>query len=100
MEWSVTTLKSIKKDLVKYQVTGSSQTYTVFTVPQNMSTQYWEYNGDKPPLQNLGFMPAFTSSPDEGEVVYTKFYHVYLPSYIISVIVLGFMVYFYFRHSK
>jgi len=93
-------LTVIEKNSVKYQITGSSQSYIVFTVPQNVTTQYWEYNDDKPLFQNLGFMPAFTSSPNEGEVVYTRFYYVYLPSYIISVIVLGFMVYFYFHCSK
>jgi len=93
-------LTVIGKNPVKYQTAGSSQTYTVFTVPQNMSTQCWEYNNDKSSLQNLGFMPAFTSSPDDGEIVYTRFYHVYLPSYIVSAVALGVMVCFYFRRSK
>ena len=45
-------------------------------------------------------MPAFTSSPDGGELVYTRFYYVYLLSYIISAVALGLMVYFYLRRSK
>jgi len=89
-----------EKNPTKYQITGSSQAYTVFTVPQNVSTQYWEYNGAKPPLQNLGIMPAFSSSPDGGEIVYTRFYRVYLPGYIISAVALGLMVYLYLRRSK
>jgi len=89
-----------EKNPAKYQVAGSNQTYTVFTVPQNMSTQCWEYNGDKSTLQNLGIMPAFSSSPDDGEITYTRFYYVYLPSYIISAVAAGFMVYLYFRRSK
>ena len=89
-----------EKNPAKYQVAGSNQTYTVFTVPQNMSTQCWEYNGDKSPLQNLGIMPAFSSSPDDGEITYTRFYYVYLPSYIISAVALGLMVYLYLRRSK
>ena len=93
-----------EKSPTAYLTDGTSQEYTIVTVPQNMSTQYWEYNGNKPPLQNLGFMPAFTSSPDGGEIVYTRFYHVYLPSYIVSTVALtaalGVMVCFYFRRSK
>ena len=77
-----------KENPVKYQIAGSSQTYTIFTVPQNMSTQGWEYNDDKSTLQNLGVMPAFTSSPDGGEIAYTRFHHVYLPSYLISSVAL------------
>jgi len=93
-----------EKSPTAYLTDGTSQEYTIVTVPQNMSTQYWEYNDNKSPLQNLGFMPAFTSSPDGGEIVYTRFYHVYLPSYIVSTVALtaalGIMVCFYFRRSK
>jgi hypothetical protein len=93
-------LTVIEKNPVKYQVTNSNQSYFVFTVPQNMSTNYWEYNDNEPSIQNLGFMPAFTSTPDDGQMVYTRFYHVYLPSYIVSGIALGVMAYYFFRRSK
>jgi hypothetical protein len=87
---------------VKYQVKGASNKYIVFTIPQNVNTNYWEYNGQEPVFQNLGFMPAFISSPKGGEIVYTRFFFVYLPSYIISLVCLTAILYFllsgYMRH--
>jgi hypothetical protein len=80
---------------VSYQVEGTSQKYTVFTVPQNFSTNNWEYN-NQPATQNLGFIPAFASSPGGGEIVYTRFYRVYLPCYIISGLTFCLMVFFSF----
>lgn len=89
-----------EKSHVKYQIEGTSSKYTVFTVPQNVNTEDWEYNG-KQPLKNLGFMPAFESDEGAAEVVYTRFYHVYLPSYIVSLVAVGFMVsYYLFRATK
>ena len=93
-------LTVIEKSPVGYLIGETSQKYTTFTVPQNVSTRYWEYNGEEPPFQNLGFMPTFASSPDGGEIRYTRFYHVYLPGYVISGLVLGFTVYLYFRRSS
>jgi len=66
-------LTVIEKSPAAYLIGGTSQKYTIVTVPQNMSTQCWEYNDNTPPLQNLGFVPAFTSSPDGGKIVYTMF---------------------------
>jgi len=36
------------KSQVDYQVNGTDLKYTVFTVPQNVSTNSWEYNGQGP----------------------------------------------------
>ncbi len=89
-----------EKSPVKYQVTGTSKAYTVFTVPQTVNTDYWEYNGQGPVFRNLGFMPVFMSSPGGGEVVYTRFYRVYLPSYVISGAMLCLMVFLLFRYRR
>jgi len=88
-------LNFVEKSPVKYQVDGTSRRYIVFSVPQNVGTEYWEYNGKKP-LKNLGFMPAFESSPGGGEVIYTRFYRLYLPSYIVSLLVFAWMIWYYF----
>jgi hypothetical protein len=85
---------------VKYQVKGASNKYTVFTVPQNINTNCWEYNGQRPVFQNLGFMPAFISSAKGGEIVYTRFYRVYLPCYVISGLLLCLMIFLCFRYRK
>jgi hypothetical protein len=80
-----------EKSQVNYQIGATSSRYTVFTVPQNVSTQYWKYDS-RESLKNLGFMPAFESSPDGGNIVYTKFYHTYLPCYIVSLVTLIFLI--------
>lgn len=72
---------------VKYAIEGTEGKWIVFTVPQGFSTEHWEYNS-KPSMKNLGFMPAFESSRERAEILYPRFYHICLPSYIISTIVL------------
>jgi len=84
---------------VKYQILGTTHNYTIFTVPQSVSTEYWEHNGEQP-MKNLGFMPAFESAKDGGEVTYTRFYRVYFPSYIISVVALIVLMTAYFGRGK
>ena len=96
----LTTPSVTEKSPVKYQVGGTASKYIVFTVPQNVSTEHWEYNS-KQPLKNLGFMPAFESVKEGGEIVYTRFYRVYLPSYIISIVALiVLMMAYYFDRGR
>ncbi len=80
-------LEVIQRSPVKYQIGSTSQKYIVFTVPQDVNTEYWQYNGQEPIMRNLGFMPVFESS-GEGEIVYTRFYRIYLPAYTISALAL------------
>ena len=93
-------LESKEKSPVKYEVNGAINKYTVFTVPQNVNTNSWEYNGQEPVFQNLGFMPVFISSPESGEIVYTRFFRVYLPCYVISGLMLCLMIILYFRSRQ
>jgi hypothetical protein len=88
-----------QKSPVRYKVEKTEKNYTVFIVPQNVSTGNWIYNGEKPQLANLGFMPVFQSSDTGGDIVYTRFYWVYLPSYVISATGLGLAIWLYFRKS-
>jgi len=92
---SVEGIECVELIPVRYDVGGSQRKYTIFTLPQEVSSDYWEYDG-RPAIKNLGFMPTFSSTPDGGEVVYTRFYHVFLPSYIISLMTLAFMAWYYF----
>lgn len=85
---------------LRYKVEGTRRNYTIFTVPQNVSTEYWEFNGQQPVAKNLGFMPAFKSEESGGELVYRRFYRVYLPSYVVSTIALALMLWLYFRRPK
>jgi hypothetical protein len=90
-------LSFVEKNPVRYLIGGTSHKYTVFTVPQNVSTRYWEYDGQQPAARNLGFMPAFKSEESGGQIVYRRFYRVYLPSYVISAIALALILWLYFR---
>ncbi len=85
----------VRKSPVEYQVEGSSRRYTVLTVPQNTPANGWEYNGERSAWE-LGFRPVFEAADDGGKVVYTRFYRVYLPGYIISLAALAFVGWFYF----
>jgi hypothetical protein len=91
-------LECQEKSPVKYQVNGTYSKYTVFSVPQSINTYCWEYNSQGPVLQNLGFIPAFVSSPEGGEIVYTRFFRVYLPCYVISGLMLCIVIFLYFRY--
>lgn len=88
-----------KKSPVKYQIADNSQRYVVFTVPQDVSTEHWEYDSQES-MKNLGFMPAFLLNEKGGEVIYTRFYNVYLPSYIVSSITLALILGYYLFRRK
>ena len=92
-------LAAERRSPVKYEVEGARSKYTIFTVPQNISTDYWEYNGQKP-LKNLGIMPAFESSLEGGDIVYARYYHLYLPSYAASLLALVSIVWYYFWKGR
>ena len=77
-----------KQSEVSYQVSGTSRKYTVFTLPQCVNTDGWEFAG-KPALNNLGLMPAFSSEEDGGTITFAKFYREYLPVGIITLISLA-----------
>jgi hypothetical protein len=97
---SIEIIDTIENNPVTYQIGATSQNYTVFTIPQNVSTQNWEYNGQKPALSNLGFMPVFTSFPNGGKIVNTKFYRVYLPCDIVSFLTFFGMIILYIKKPK
>lgn len=71
------------KSPAKYVIEGSTEGYTIFVPTQHMDMSDWEYKGTGT-LKHLGFMPAFETGEAGGALVHTRFYHVYLPSYIIS----------------
>jgi len=84
-----------RESAVKYYIPDSQSGYLAFAVSQRATTDHWEYDGQQS-MNNLGFMPAFESEGDGGELVYTRFYHVHLPCYMISLITLAAMAGFYF----
>jgi len=83
-----TPVNTVEKSPVQYTNSAVKPQYTIFTVAQNVSSANWEYNGRKPILFNLGLMPVFESSAGNGNFVYTRFYHIFLPCFIISALTL------------
>jgi hypothetical protein len=79
-----------RQSMVKYRVDGGSSQHTVFIPGPEMSTTGWTYNNNKPIAYHLGFIPVFESGGDsQGNMIrFSEFYHVYLPSYIISTTVI------------
>lgn len=71
----------------RYIINSPTYGYVIFVPTQDMSVSHWEYNGNGS-LKQLGFIPAFASNSAAGELVYTRFYQVYIPSYIISLVTL------------
>lgn len=90
--------KFYKRSPIRYRVDEVEKQYLIFTVPQSVSTEGWKYNSQDS-LKNLGFMPAFVAEGD-GEVIYSRFYRVYLPSYVASLIALALAIGFYSYRKK
>jgi len=86
------------KSPARYLIDESVPRYIVFAPTQEMNTNHWEYNGKKS-LKHLGFMPSFRSNDAGGVLVYSRFYRVYLPSYIVSLVVIASMIWYYFRRG-
>lgn len=57
-----------EKSLARYQVEGSQRDYTIFTIPQRVNSEHWEYDGQLA-MKNLGLMPAFESDEQGGSAV-------------------------------
>ncbi len=91
-------LSFVKRSPVSYQIEGTSHKYIIFTIPPNADEEGWDLNGEKPLGKNLGFIPAFTSFRDGGSIIYSKFYHIYLPGFAISILAIGYITYIYFSH--
>ncbi len=88
-----------KESPVKYILTGdTSKKYLVFTEPYSES---WELDGKKP-IGAYGVVNAYEISGANGrEILFTRFYNIYLPSYIISILTFIILIVFYLDiHGK
>jgi hypothetical protein len=88
-----------KRSPVKYDLTEkTSKKYLIFTEPYSDS---WEHNGKKP-VKAYGVVNAYElDGPDGKEIRYERFYKVYLPSYIISLLsFLAVLVFYLDLHRK
>ena len=85
----------------RYSVEGTARPLTVFTQRQDSSYPYWMLNKEKPEYFMLGFIPVFKSSPNGGVIKYDRFYDIYLPSYVISILTfIGAMGYLFYDRRK
>jgi hypothetical protein len=88
-----------KESPVKYTLTeDTSKKYLVFTEPYSAS---WELDGKKP-MGAYGVVNAYeTGGANGGEILFRRFYNVYLPSYIISILTFIALIVFYLDiHGK
>lgn len=77
-------LKAESASPVSFRVQAQRYDRIVFVTPQNSSHQGWQYDGRDPETSLLGFLPVFEAGDERGEVVYARFYRVYLPLGVVS----------------
>ena len=70
---------------VSYRVQHGEVRYLVFTLPQRTTRDGWEYRGSSD-LLNLGMMPAFQTSAEGGTITFSRFYKLYLPTYVLALV--------------
>jgi hypothetical protein len=92
------TLEYEKKSPVRYVLKEKpSSGYIVFTEPY---TEHWRLGKEKP-LKAYGVVNAYEAGEASNEEIrYERFYRVYLPSYIISLLTFAVLVVFYFDLHK
>jgi hypothetical protein len=79
-------LNYTKKSPVHYKIEKPTKKYVVFTTSQGINADYWEMDGATL-TKNVGLTPAFIIEEETGSTIrYTRFYHTYLPGYIISLV--------------
>jgi hypothetical protein len=93
-------INTVENSPINYQIGATLQNYTIFTVSQNVSTDNWEFNGQNQIMTNLGFMPVFKASPKKGNIVYSKFYYLFLPCDAISFLALIGMIILFIKKPK
>ncbi len=76
---------------VAYRIEGVEGRFLVFTLPQHTTRDGWEYLGG-PGLLNLDMMPAWRAAPGGGTILFSPFYQVYLPSYVLAILSLALML--------
>jgi hypothetical protein len=72
---------------VRYQVDEMTAAYLLGTGYLGKSRTLWEY-GQGAQMYNLGVVPAFAASRDSQALTYTRFYRVYWPSGVLSLVML------------
>ncbi len=87
-----------KESPVKYTLQeGASKKYLVFTEPYS---EDWEFEGRKP-IKAYGVINGYEIGEEGGGAIkYERFYRVYLPSYLISLLASTFLVAIYLDYHK
>jgi hypothetical protein len=86
-----------RKNPVRYELKEQpSKRYVVFTEPYS---EHWMIDGKKP-LKAYGVVNAYEVDDDKGEIKYERFYNVYLPSYMISMLTFTALVLMYLKSKN
>lgn len=88
----------VKTSPVSYSISGIDMDNIVITLPQRTVKTSWTYAGDET-LLNLGMMPSINKATTDGSVTFSRFYRIYLPTYLISIASLSIACYIYIRRN-
>jgi hypothetical protein len=81
---------------IRFEFSNANHHHIVITLPQRTVKSSWENEG-KEAYMNLGFMPSFADVSGSGFITFSRFYKVYLPSYLVSLACLSGCAYVFIR---
>ena len=96
---SAAKLEVVEVNPLSYHVEHSSSGYLVLALPQRTAPSGWKHDGRKSDLKNLGMMPSFQVAPGKSRITFTRFYELYLPTYVLAAISLVAAAFVYRRWS-
>jgi hypothetical protein len=74
-----------RKSPIRFKLEEVSSKWLIFSMPQGLSCYGWKFRGQQEEGFNLGLSPVFKGE-GTGDIVYARFYYLYLPLYILSVL--------------
>jgi len=80
------TVESFRENPARYWVDSTNAAYLLGTGYLGQNRSFWEYGGSRPAFYNFGVVPAFSGDTDAQVLTYARFYSVYLPARVVSLI--------------
>ena len=74
-----------------YQIRGASTAYLAASGYLGQGGKFWRY-GASPEFYSLGVVPVFRTDARETSLTYSRYYNIYLPSRIVSLMAFGGMI--------
>lgn len=89
-------IKYEKKNPVDYDLISSNKKYIIFT---EVYSDYWKLD-NKSPVKAYGVVNAYITDGNNKEIKFERFYKIYIPAYIISLLTFIILVGIYFDIDK